>query len=81
MNLETSLRDRPRNRWQDEVMEEGRLGGGKGQTERVYDRGMEEASENHKESLHTEHANGMNVSRYTSDIRMKIACQLIMLGK
>jgi hypothetical protein len=30
MNLETTrLRGRPRNRWQDEVREDGRLGGGK----------------------------------------------------
>jgi hypothetical protein len=32
MNLETTwLRGRPRNRWQDEVREDGRLVGGKGQ--------------------------------------------------
>jgi len=31
MNLETTeLRGRPRNRWQDEVREDGRLAGGKG---------------------------------------------------
>jgi hypothetical protein len=29
MNLETSLRGRPRNKWQDEVREDGRLVGGK----------------------------------------------------
>jgi hypothetical protein len=39
MNLETTnLRCRPRNRWQDEVREDGRLVGGKGWKERVYDR-------------------------------------------
>jgi hypothetical protein len=39
MNLETTrLRGRPRNRWQDEVREEGRLVGGKGWKERVYPR-------------------------------------------
>ena len=39
MNLETTrLRGRPRNRWQDEVREDGRLVGGKGWKERVYDR-------------------------------------------
>jgi len=38
MNLETRLRGRPRNRWQDEVREDGRLVGGKGWKERVYDR-------------------------------------------
>jgi len=39
MNLEaTRLRDRPRNRWQDEVSEDGRLVGGKGLKERVCNR-------------------------------------------
>jgi len=36
MNLEaTRLRDRPRNRWQDEVREDGRLVGGIGWKERI----------------------------------------------
>jgi hypothetical protein len=34
----TRLRDRPRNRWKDEVREDGRLVGGKGWKERVYNR-------------------------------------------
>jgi hypothetical protein len=39
MNLEaTRLRCRPRNRWQDEVREDGTLVGGKGWKERVYSR-------------------------------------------
>jgi hypothetical protein len=39
MNLETMRpRGRPRNRWQDEVREDGRLVGGKGWKERVYNR-------------------------------------------
>jgi hypothetical protein len=39
MNLETTrLRGRPRNRWQDEVREDGRIVGGKGRKERVYNR-------------------------------------------
>ena len=38
MNLGTRLRGRQRNRWQDEVREDGRLVGGKGWKERVYDR-------------------------------------------
>ena len=39
INLEaTRLRGRPRNSWQDEVREDGRLVGGKGWTERVYNR-------------------------------------------
>jgi hypothetical protein len=46
MNLETRLRGRPRNSWQDEVREDERLVGGKGQKERVYNGGMEEAAEN-----------------------------------
>jgi hypothetical protein len=39
MNFEAKrLRGRPRNRWQDEVKEDGRLVGGKGWKERVYNR-------------------------------------------
>jgi len=39
MNFETTrLRGRPRNRWQGEVREDGRLVGGKGWKERVYNR-------------------------------------------
>jgi hypothetical protein len=39
MNLETRrLRGRLRNRWQDKVREDGRLLGGKGWKERVYNR-------------------------------------------
>jgi len=39
MNLETKrLRSRTRNRWQYEVREDGRLVGGKGWKERVYNR-------------------------------------------
>jgi hypothetical protein len=39
MNLEaTRLRSRPRNKWQDEVREDGRLVGGKGWKERAYSR-------------------------------------------
>jgi hypothetical protein len=39
MNLEsTRLRGRPRNRRQDEMREDGRLVGGKGWKERVYNR-------------------------------------------
>jgi hypothetical protein len=36
VNLETSLRDRPRNRWQVEVREDGRLVGEKWWKERIY---------------------------------------------
>jgi len=39
MNLEaTRLIGRPKYRWQDEVREDGRLVGGKGRKERVYNR-------------------------------------------
>jgi len=39
MNLEkTKLRGRPRNRWQDELREDGTLVGEKGWKERVYNR-------------------------------------------
>jgi len=39
MNLEAKrLKGRPRNRWQDEVREDGRLVVGKGWKERVYKR-------------------------------------------
>jgi hypothetical protein len=39
MNLETTrLRGRPRNRWQDELKEDGRLVGGKGWKERICNR-------------------------------------------
>jgi hypothetical protein len=39
MNLEaTRLRGRPRNRWQNEVREDGRIVGGKGWKERVCNR-------------------------------------------
>jgi hypothetical protein len=60
MNLETTrLRGRPRDRWQNEVREDGRTVGGEGWKERIYNRGMEEAPKNSKESLHSAHANGM----------------------
>jgi hypothetical protein len=61
MNMEaTRMRGRLRNRWQDEVREDGRLIGGNGWKGSVYKREMEEAPENGKESLHSAHANGMN---------------------
>ena len=61
MNLGTTrLRGRPRNRWQDEVREDGRIVGGEGWQEEVRNRGMEEAPENGKESSHSAHVNGMN---------------------
>ena len=51
MNLGTTrLRGRPRNRWQDEVREDGRKVGGE----------TEESPANSKGSSHSSHANGMN---------------------
>jgi hypothetical protein len=38
MNLGMRLRGRPRNRWQDEVREDGRLVGGEGWEEKVCNR-------------------------------------------
>jgi hypothetical protein len=38
MNLGTRLRGRPRNRWQDEMREDGRIVGGEGWKEKVPDR-------------------------------------------
>ena len=38
MNLETRLKGRPRNRWQNEVKKDGRLDGGIGWRERVHNR-------------------------------------------
>ena len=61
MNLGTArLRGRPRNRWQGEVKEDGRIVGGEGWQEKVHNRGMEEAPESGKESSHSAHAKGMN---------------------
>ena len=60
MNLETTRpRGRLRYRWPDEVREDGRMVGGEKWQEKVYDRGMEEAPENGKESPHSVHANGL----------------------
>jgi len=62
MNLGTiRLRCRPRNRWQDEVREDGRIVGGEGwQGKGIQQRGTEEAPENSKESSHSARANGLN---------------------
>jgi hypothetical protein len=61
INFETTrLRSKPRNRWQDEVREDGRIVGGEEWQEKVYNRGMEEATENGKELLHSAHADGKN---------------------
>jgi hypothetical protein len=57
MNLGTRrFRSRPRNRWQDEVREDGRIHvvGGEGWKKKVYKR------EEWKKLLHSVHANGIN---------------------
>ena len=54
----TTLRGRPKNRWQDEVREDGRIAGG-GWQEKARKTRMEEAPENGKESSHSAHASGM----------------------
>jgi hypothetical protein len=60
MNLGTTrLRSIPRNGWQDELREDGRIVGGEEWEEKVHDRGMEEAPENGKESSHSACANGI----------------------
>jgi hypothetical protein len=64
MNLEsTRRRDRPRNRWQYEVREDGRVVGREEWQEKEYNR--EEAPENGKESSHFAHSNGINKYIYS----------------
>jgi hypothetical protein len=59
MNLGTTrLRGRPTNRWQYEVREDRRIVGGEGWQEKGHNR---VEWKNSKESLHSAHANGMNV--------------------
>ena len=54
INLETRVRGRPRNRWQDEVRKDGRIAGGMGvEGKSSQQRGVEEAAENCKESSHS----------------------------
>jgi hypothetical protein len=62
MNLEsTRPRGRPRNRWQDEVKEDGRIVGGEEWQEKVYNREeWKKLLRTAKESSHSAHANGMN---------------------
>jgi hypothetical protein len=48
MNLErTRWRGRPRNRWQDEVREDGRIVGGKDWQEKIYNRHGRSSCERH----------------------------------
>jgi hypothetical protein len=48
------------------VREDGRIVGGEEWQEKVYDRGMEDAPENGKESSHSAHANGIATVTNTS---------------
>jgi hypothetical protein len=60
MNFETARpKSRPRNRWQDEVREDGRIVGGEEWQEIVYDREEWKKLMNSKESSHSAYANGM----------------------
>jgi len=62
MNVETTrFRVGPRNRWQDEVREDGRIVGGEHWQQQMRNREeWKEAPEKGKESSHSAHANGMN---------------------
>jgi hypothetical protein len=66
MNMETSLRGRPRNRLQNEVREDGRIVGEEGWKERIYKRGMGGAADNGKKSSHSAYDNGIN--EYTAGL-------------
>jgi hypothetical protein len=75
MNMgSTRLRDRPRNRWRDEMREDGRTVGGEWWQKEEHNR--EEALENGKESTHSTHANRMDECR-----RNKKANGMISDGK
>jgi hypothetical protein len=62
MNLGTTrMRGRPRNRWQDEVREDGRIVGSEGWQEKVRNREeWKKLLRTAKESSHSAHANEMN---------------------
>jgi hypothetical protein len=61
MNLEaTRLRGRPRNRWQDEVRDDGRIVGREGWQEKVYNTKEWKKLLKMARNRHSAHANGMN---------------------
>jgi hypothetical protein len=62
MNLGTTrLRGRPRNRWQEEVREDGQIVGGEGWQEKLHNREeWKKLLENGKELSHSAHTKGMN---------------------
>ena len=62
MNLGTTrLRGRPRNRWEDDVREDGRIVGGEGWQGKVHKREeWKKLLRTGKESSHSARANGMN---------------------
>jgi hypothetical protein len=62
----TRPRGRPRNRWQDEVRENGKIVGVEELQEKVYNREeWKEAPENGKDSSHSAHGNGMDELKAT----------------
>jgi hypothetical protein len=62
MNLGTTrLRGRPRNRWQDEVRDDGRLVGGEGWQEKTHNREeWKKILRTARNSSHSARASGMN---------------------
>jgi hypothetical protein len=62
MNSETTRpRGRPRNRWQDEAWEDGRIVGGEGWQKKVYNREeWKKLLRTATELSHSAHVNGMN---------------------
>jgi hypothetical protein len=71
-------RARPRSRlkitWKHEVREDGRVVGGEGWLDKLYNRGMEEAPDNYKESSHCGHCYGMNKCNVNMTNELIIAC-------
>jgi hypothetical protein len=67
MNLESTKPIwRPRNRWLDEMREDGSVVGAEGWQEEVITGGMDEAPENGNKSSDSAHGNEMN--KYNKDI-------------
>ena len=81
MNLGTArLRGRPRNRWQDEVREDGRIVGGEGWPEKVHNREeWKKLLRTAKELSRSAHANGTNESLYLLHVINNISILQFML--
>jgi len=70
-DLPKIMKGRPRNRWQDEVRENGRIIGGEGWQEKVHNREKwKKLLRTGNESSHSAHANGI----------MKIPCSYALLN-